>query len=1613
MKNEGGKACSWILTVVGALAAFLLLAIPATAGPNYAAWAGSSSGPAPVYSGKDTKAAQGAGYDLVYASGNWVSRPTGLWASPFDISCGGCGGTLIAIPSPGNGGPFGGPYALGFTFNYFGNNCSNIWIQGYGFIGFGGTTCSTPGNPCNQDQCNQLDDGSGGPAPNYVMQIFTGTEMDASCAPAKIYTKQVPESSPGANDRVFVVQFNGVPTGNGCGGCGPCSPNTYQVRLFQAGSVIEVHYNSINNNDPFGGRPVDSGIRGGSRSQILRYSNYYIVYSSGAAVRQDSNNVVQYRPPGVKPTAVDDPSYTLNYNYGANPSLKVAGFPTNLANSLMLNDKSVGSASMKATYTAGSLSAGVTLQGFACTGATGIDSDGGFCFTASGGNPCASSPYTFKYKVNDAWGLPSADATATVAVINCDNAPVANADPQAVNVAWPAGASSRFLTTEDLDFSKGATSPNPAVPNVGQAHPACMASSGLLCNDEDDGIGSPANSLAVSSTGNGQATAAGATVDISADGSFAYHKKADFCGQDSFNYADTDGIRVGTAGTAYVSVSCAQDNPAIVADSFAMFEDCNAAPSNPGSPCTQNFNTACAAPSAMAKGVLCNDSDPDTNDDAGGGTNSGNTAGVGDAAGPRDVAQLCSDGNPAHNTNGAHGTVVLSADGSFTYAPAVNYNSNGGDDSFWYQVYDPASLFTTACAKVTISIVPVSDVPIATSDEYIPSGFIPNVGPTTVSVSAGVLANDVNPDNLNPPANAGLTVNNWFAGALVCGGQTGMSLAGMGTDGHFTFNAPTNPGAYVGDCTFQYTNSNGAYTSAAGTVTLHLATPVAPFAIQDSYTLNEDCSATAATSCAVPLSVNTACVPSAPNPSGYGKGVFCNDYLFSGGSSAPPVAVLDGASCITGGCITLNPDGSLSFTPSMDFNGGVTFSYHFTQLDGAGTARTSTNSALINFNVVSVNDPPLASDVVGQMINEGTSLTLSQPALLALAAASDAHGGAPTENDVPFSIVLPAACPGGLAIGSVSMVAGNVQYTPIGDDNGPDTFCFQVQDSGTPPGLSLVHTLSLTVTPVNDVPVSAIDKFTAVSGFPFTSWSRGQPPTLANDCDQESATPCSPHVETSPVQTLSAVLVGPSPANAASFTLNADGSVAYQSVPGFLGSDFFQYRASDGIGMGNVVTVEIEVKADTPPTAAFTSTPTGAITGEPVTFHDASFDVDPVSSITSWSWEFGDGRTATGRLQTHTYAGPGTYLVCLMVTDDWGVPSARSCRSITITTPPATPPAQSPPSPDSASPPIAVAGGDQTVLEGASVKLHGGVNGRTPAEVTYSWTQVSGPAVTLVGAYSANVSFIAPRLPTLASDAISLALRVSDASTTSEPDVADVFVLSADNAPVPNAGAGQTVSAGDTVRLDGSKSSDPDDDTLIFLWSQTAGPPVLLSAPDSAIASFVVPAGLEGAHLTFHLDVFDGRAHASDTTTVQVVAKSVPATLTTSMVSNGTYAFATGAPGVRFDWDFGDHSAARTADAETTHTFAASGDYTTTVRITDSDGAVRVAQGHVTVSLPSTKNASETAAPATVATSGSWFLPAALAAGAVLVAGGVGVLLYIRSRRPGKKGGVPDLHQMW
>jgi RHS repeat-associated protein len=172
---------------------------------------------------------------------------------------------------------------------------------------------------------------------------------------------------------------------------------------------------------------------------------------------------------------------------------------------------------------------------------------------------------------------------------------------------------------------------------------------------------------------------------------------------------------------------------------------------------------------------------------------------------------------------------------------------------------------------------------------------------------------------------------------------------------------------------------------------------------------------------------------------------------------------------------------------------------------------------------------------------------------------------------------------------------------------------------------------------------------------------------------------------------------------------------------------------------------------------------------------------------------------------------PGTYIAQLIVSDGQ-LNSAPATVAITTIN----------------SPPVANAGPNQTVFLTSTVHLDG--SGSTDVDgdlLTYHWSLITVP-----DGSTAQLSDAAALKPAFTADVKGIyvaQLIVNDGHANSAP--ATVTISTENSPPVANAGPNQTLNAGRTVNLDGSKSSDVDGDPLTFRWS-------FLSVPAGSTATF-------------------------------------------------------------------------------------------------------------------------------------------------------------------------------
>lgn len=101
------------------------------------------------------------------------------------------------------------------------------------------------------------------------------------------------------------------------------------------------------------------------------------------------------------------------------------------------------------------------------------------------------------------------------------------------------------------------------------------------------------------------------------------------------------------------------------------------------------------------------------------------------------------------------------------------------------------------------------------------------------------------------------------------------------------------------------------------------------------------------------------------------------------------------------------------------------------------------------------------------------------------------------------------------------------------------------------------------------------------------------------------------------------------------------------------GTYVVQLKVTDNEGGEGFDTKVITVADNDRPNANFTFSPTDPKVGDTVLF-DASSSTDPDGTIESWSWDFGDNSSGSGEKAIHTYTSSGAYLARLTVTDNQG-----------------------------------------------------------------------------------------------------------------------------------------------------------------------------------------------------------------------------------------------------------------------------------------------------------------------------------------------------------------------
>ncbi len=244
------------------------------------------------------------------------------------------------------------------------------------------------------------------------------------------------------------------------------------------------------------------------------------------------------------------------------------------------------------------------------------------------------------------------------------------------------------------------------------------------------------------------------------------------------------------------------------------------------------------------------------------------------------------------------------------------------------------------------------------------------------------------------------------------------------------------------------------------------------------------------------------------------------------------------------GTLNLNADGSFTYTPNAEFVGQDTFTYH------ANDGLLDSGTATVTINVQDGNLPPVASDD-SYTIPINNALTVSAPGVLV--------------NDYdPDGDSLTALLDTGPTNGTVTLNSdGSFSYTPTTNFFGTDTFIYRASDGVF---TSNPATVTIQVLEGNIAPAAGNDAYFVLQD---QTLSVDAPGVLQNDSDLNG-------------DSLTTILDDAPDHDDGTFVLNADGSFTYTPMSGFIGQDFFRYRASDGVAESNSAVVTIEVgEADT------------------------------------------------------------------------------------------------------------------------------------------------------------------------------------------------------------------------------------------------------------------------------------------------------------------------------------------------------------------------------------------------------------------------------------------------
>ncbi|AWG83863.1 tandem-95 repeat protein [Vibrio parahaemolyticus] len=154
------------------------------------------------------------------------------------------------------------------------------------------------------------------------------------------------------------------------------------------------------------------------------------------------------------------------------------------------------------------------------------------------------------------------------------------------------------------------------------------------------------------------------------------------------------------------------------------------------------------------------------------------------------------------------------------------------------------------------------------------------------------------------------------------------------------------------------------------------------------------------------------------------------------------------------GTVSVNPDGSVTYTPNDNYHGADSFTYIVTS---GGVSESTT----VNVDVTPVNDAPMAKDDIATT-QEDTAVTIDV---------------LPNDSDVDGDKLSIQSASAPEAQGKVEIVDGKLVFTPAENFNGDAEITYTVTDGE----LTDEAKVTVTVNPVNDAPTIKVDAVESIT----------------------------------------------------------------------------------------------------------------------------------------------------------------------------------------------------------------------------------------------------------------------------------------------------------------------------------------------------------------------------------------------------------------------------------------------------------------------------------------------------------------------------------------------------